>query len=308
MSKQANELMARRIANEVLDHLGVNAYPVDLEEIAMQLRCPVQDASGFPPHCYGALALLEGRFNILVSTACPTPGLRRFTIGHEIGHASIDGHTDALKWSDQAGARVALSEGHYRSLRDPVEVEADHFASELLLPERWARPLIDSLPIGMNAIRAVADHFEASLSAAAVRYASLSAAPVAIVLSKGETIEWVAASREVTQADFFRYNAVRTAIVPRGSATKRLADNPDAVLKSLEASSTGLLCEWFPRAPSTVSVDVDAIGLGAYGRVLTLLVCSEMPDPDELYLLEEREEAEEEKGDWRNTLRREAGY
>jgi Zn-dependent peptidase ImmA (M78 family) len=308
MVRQANEIMARRIANEVLDDLGVNVYPVDLEAIAMQLRCPVQDASGFPPHCYGALALLEGEFKILVSTACPTPGLRRFTIGHEIGHASIDGHTDALNWGDQAGARVALSEGHYRSMRDPIEVEADHFASELLMPQRWVRPLIDSLPVGMNAIHEVADRFEASLSAAAVRYATVSAAPVVVVLSRGETIEWVAASREVTQADFFRFNAVRTAIVPRGSATRRLAEHPDAVLQCSEASSTGLLCEWFPRAPSVVTVDVDAVGLGSYGRVLTLVMCSEMPDPDELYLMEESEGTEADGGDWRDALRREAGY
>jgi Zn-dependent peptidase ImmA (M78 family) len=306
--RQANEIMARRIANEVLDHLEVDVYPVDLEGIAMQLRCPVQEASGFPPHCYGALALSEGEFKILVSSACPTLGLRRFTIGHELGHASIDGHTDALNWSDQAGARVALSEGHYRSMRDPVEVEADHFASELLMPHRWARPLIDSLPVGMSAIREVANKFEASLSAAAVRYVSVSAAPVVVVLSRGETIEWVAASREVTQADFFKYNALRTAIVPRGSATRHLAEHPDAVLRCSEASSTGLLCEWFPRAPSVVTVDVDAVGLGSYGRVLTLLICSEMPDPDELYLMEKSEVTEAEKGDWRDALRREAGY
>lgn len=308
MWRQANEMMARRVANEVLDQLGVNTYPVDLEGIAIELRCPVQDAAGFPPHCYGALALVQGEFRILVSTACPTPGLRRFTIGHEIGHASIDGHTDALNWGDQAGARIALSEGHYRSMRDPIEVEADHFGSELLMPQRWARPLVDVLPVGMNAIREVANQFGASLSAAAVRYAALSAAPVVVVLTKGEAIEWVAASNEVAQADFFRFNAVRTVVLPRGSATRRLAEHPDAVDRCSEASSRGPLCEWFPRAPSSVSVEVDAVGLGSYGRVLTLLMCSDMPDPDELYLMEESKGVEAERGDWRDALRREAGY
>lgn len=308
MGRPANEIMARRVANEVLDQLRVNAYPVDLEGIAAELRCPVQDTPGFPPHCYGALALVQGGFHILVSTTCPTPGLRRFTIGHEIGHASIDGHTDALNWADQGGAQVALSEGHYRSRKDPTEIEADHFASELLMPLRWARPLIDKLPVGMDAIRTVADAFQASLSAAAVRYAALSAAPVVAVLTRGSSIEWISASRPVAEAGFFKFNALRTAAVPLVSPTRWLADRPDAVRACSPASGTGYLCEWFRRAPAHVTVDIDAVGLGSYGRVLTLLVCSDLPDPDELYLMESADDEDGETGDWRDAMRREAGY
>lgn len=309
MTRAPNELMARRMANELLATLDIQTYPVDPITIAERSGVQVEDISGFPPHCFGALTIIDGRFRILVSTACPTPRHRRFTVCHEIGHASIDGHVDAIQWVDQGGTRTAFSEGHFRSRKDPVEVEADHFASELLMPGRWARPVVDMLPVGLDAIRTLSDRFEASLSSAAVRYAQLAAAPVAVVLARGDSIEWVCASPEVQQADFFRYNAIRTATIPQGSATRRLATTPDAVLAGEQDSSTDLLCEWFPRAPKDLEVVVDALGLGAYGRVLSLLFCPDLPEPDEIYLQEQLgEDRHEDRADWRSQMRREAGY
>lgn len=309
MARVANEIMARRVANETLTTLGIASYPVDPVAIAEQLGFSVEDTPGFPAHCFGALSFVDGTFRILVSTACPTAGHRRFTVSHEVGHAAIDGHLDAMGWMEQEGARTALSEGHYRSRKDPVEVEADHFASELLMPECWARSVVDALPVGLDAIRTLADRFEASLSCAAVRYAQLSAAPVVVVLARGHTIEWVSASREVQQAEFFRYNATRTATLPSGSATRRLADVPEAVHAGEQDSSVDFLQDWFPRAPRGLRVEVDALGLGVYGRVLSLLVCNDLPEEDELYLQEQLgDDHGEESRDWRSQMRREAGY
>lgn len=301
--------MARRVANEVLTSLAVTSYPVDTDAIAVQLGLSVHDIPSFSSHCFGALSLVDGKFRILVSEACPTVGHRRFTVSHEVGHAAIDGHVDAMQWVVQGSEKTAFSEGHYRSVKDPVEVEADHFASELLLPERWARPVVDTLPVGMDAIRTLANRFGASLSCAAVRYAQLSAAPVVVVLSRGDKVEWVAASREVRDADFFRYNATRTARVPSGSAARRLADDPAAVRAGEADGSTDFLGDWFPRAPRGLTVEVDALGLGTYGRVLSLLVFHDLPEPDEIYLQEQLgEDQGEYELDWRSEMRRQAGY
>jgi hypothetical protein len=311
MKGVANEIMARRTANEVLDLLGVDRFPVDPEAVAATLHIPVAETPGFPPHCFGALSLTDSQFRILISDACPTRGLRRFTVAHEIGHASMDHHTEAMNWvNHESGTQIALSEGHYRSAKDVVEVEADHFASELLMPQRWAQPLVDQLPPGIEAIRTLAERFDTSLTSAAVRYAGLSAPPLLVVLSRGTVIEWVSPSREVAHADFFRYNPMRAASLPRRCATSRLADDPDGVRSCREATSSGHLCEWFPRAPRDVTVEIDAVGLGSYGRVLTLILCSDFPEADELYLREQAgaEDPMSEQSDWRTTMRREAGY
>jgi hypothetical protein len=298
--------MARRTANQLLDSLGVTEYPVDPEAIATRLRIEVVDTPGFPPHCYGGLVLSDGQFRIVVSTACPTPELRRFTIAHEVGHASIDEHTQGLEWVDQAGQQVALSEGHFRGTKNPIEIEADHFASELLMPQRWAQHPVDTLPPGIEAIREIARRFNTSLASTAVRYATLSAAPILVVLSKDRTIEWISRSPSVAETAFIRFQPAKDAWAPPGSATRVVADDPEAVSASKQASSAGYLFEWFPRAPKHLTVEVEAIGLGSYGRVLSLLMCPNLPDPDELYLEEEGEDAEDR--DWRSALRREAGY
>lgn len=303
---RGNELKARRAANQLLDDLRITQYPVDPESIARSCRIEVVDTPGFPPHCYGGLVLADGRYRILVSTDCPTPGLRRFTVAHEVGHASIDEHTLGLAWIDRdGGERMALSEGHFRSAKNPLEVEADHFASELLMPWRWAQGLVDSLPQGMDAIREIARSFDTSLASAGVRYAALSAAPVLVVLSKDRTIEWISRSPGIDDVSFVRFQS-RDSWAPAGSATAVLAGDPDAVRASGQASSAGYLSEWFPRAPSHLTVEVDAIGLGSYGRILSLIMCPNLPDPDELYLTEQKDGSEDE--DWRGGMRREAGY
>lgn len=303
---KGNELMARRVANQLLDDLGITEYPVQPEAIATSLGIEVVDAPGFPPNCYGGLVFSDGRFRIVVSTACPTPELRRFTIAHEVGHASIDEHTQGLTWADQGGDQVALSEGHFRSTKNPIEVEADHFASELLMPQRWAQHLVDTLPQGVDTIREIARRFDTSLASAAVRYVSLSSAPVLVVLSKDRTIEWISRSRSIDDVSFIRFHAARDAWAPPGSATRLLADDPEAVRACRQTSSAGYLFEWFPRAPKHLTLEVEGVGLGSYGRVLSLLMCPDLTDPDELYLAEEEQDPEDR--DWRSTMRREAGY
>ena len=61
-----------------------------------------------------------------------------------------------------------------------------------------------------------------------------------------------------------------------------------------------LLCEWFEGAPPTVEVIEEAIGLGSYGRVLTVLIIPDLPDADES---DERDPEDHEGGDWRDALR-----
>jgi hypothetical protein len=250
----------------------------------------------FPVDCYGAFSLAEGEFRILVSDACPSRGLRRFTIGHELGHASIEGHLDRLIRTGD----FALSVGHFRGSKDPVEVEADHFASELLLPTRWAKPLVEAATPGLAAIRDLGQRFDASLPCAAVRFTSLSPEPAIVVLSNGLTIEWVSRSAHFEGIPWLRLRGVKGEWAPPGCATRHLADRRQDIFGGAERTGMAYLCEWFPGAPKDLMVDEEALGLGAYGRVLTVLYCPDLPDSDELY---EEERADDAPRDWRDRLR-----
>ena len=65
-------------------------------------------------------------------------------------------------------------------------------------------------------------------------------------------------------------------------------------------SAASLLCEWFEGAPDDLEVEEDAVGLGSFGRVLTILVAPELPHPDEL---QEKADRSDHDRDWRDGLR-----
>ncbi|MGH9891760.1 MAG: ImmA/IrrE family metallo-endopeptidase [bacterium] len=166
MSKEAYPALARRRANQLLDELAITSFPVDPERVAAAKGIQIETHAKFPKGRYGALVRQGDLFRIVVWDGCPTLGHRRFTIAHELGHYHLDGHIEALL----ASTGIAVSSGgNYTGRKDPFEVEADAFASELLMAERFARPVIKALSSGLAAVREVANRFVVSFSAAAIR-------------------------------------------------------------------------------------------------------------------------------------------
>lgn len=296
MHRPPREHMARRAANDLLDSYGVVQMPVDPEWLATQDGARVVEQSGFPDGCYGALCLSGGSFQILISADCPNPGHRRFTIAHEVAHFTIEGHLDGLTWTGE----FALSQGHFRGRRDPIEVEADCFASELLMPTRWAKEIVERSRPGVDAVREIARQFGTSVSAAAIRFVALSAEPAVVILSNGLEIEWVAHSEHFDAASWMRFRRHKGEWAPPGSATRHLGARRDHVLAGREDLGSGLLCEWFEGAPRDVEVEEEVLGLGPFGRTLTVLACPTLLEPD---LLDGDEEESDEPDDWRSPLR-----
>jgi hypothetical protein len=271
LRKLAQPEAARRRAVHVLQELGITAAPIAPEQVAAAKKVTLETRSDFPPDVYGALARRGNQFWILVSRACPTGGHRRFTISHELGHYHLDGHLEALL----NNADVAFSRGgNYRG-KDPYEVEADAFASELLMPEALARPVVERLVPGIEAVRAIADQFGVSLSAAAIRLAMLSPEPCAAILCHNRTVEWVSFSAAFDGYSWTRRQR-RGDWAPRRSGTYALAREHDRVVAGDGESGSVLLCEWFEGAPAVEATD-ECVGLGPYGRVLTILSCPDLP-------------------------------
>jgi len=282
---------ARARAVAVIEELGINQLPVSPEAIAAARRIVLEERDGFPPQIFGAFEYARDGFKIYVSSACPTPGHRRFTIAHELGHYHLDGHLDALM-AGTGAIKTSLS-GHYRSRKDPLEVEADAFASELLMPARLIRGVLGRVGRDVlgSALR-LAKQAATSRVAAAVRVVEMADALCAVVVSHEGAIEWMSCSPALWEYDFVR-RPWRGEWAPRGSGALRLAHDPDAVVAGASDGSTLLVCEWFDGAPETGKVEESSIGLGAYGRVLTVLFIPFLPDPDALYVRRQRIEDEE---------------
>ena len=119
-------------------------------------------------------------FGILYATHIPSEGFQRFSVGHELGHYFLEGHIDHVLPKDG----VHTSHAGFVSA-DPYELEADQFAAGLLMPSsRSSARSVGRMP-GLAVVESLAGLCKTSLTATAIRYAELTDAAVAIVISTG---------------------------------------------------------------------------------------------------------------------------
>lgn len=285
-TREALDRAAREKAREVLAEAGITGGPVSPFKIAAAVGFPLPiDDVTMPPPAFGALYKEGNSFRIMVSNTCPNEGFRRFTICHELGHLFLDGHLDELF---EAGDRHFSETSQFRGQKKPwFEIQADTFAAELLVPSAFAEPVVRAAGHGLAAVRAIETKFETSLSCAAVRYAELASDSVAVILSRNGTVEWACTSGQMRE-HWWGKRGLKGENAPKESVTAYLGRSSKAVSAGEERSTEGWLNDWFEGAP-VVSVEEEALGLGSYGRVLTVLHCGNIPTPDQERIREDRE-------------------
>lgn len=294
----AREFLARKTARGVLEELAIVSLPVNVMDIVARRSLLFEENANFPPMVFGAVFRGGDTFGLMVSKDCFSDHHRRFTIAHELGHYHLPDHLERLL---PHGCDIAVSlAGNFRSSKDPFEIEADIFANELLMPEKLARPIMKSSAAGLPAVYALADACETSLSSAAVRYAALTDDPIAVLLTNNGVIEWVARSGALWQHPWARANRKKD-WAPRGSATKQLANDIPRVHAGETATTSCLMCEWFADAPSAIEVQEDAVGLGSFGRVLTVLHAPDLSDVDDV--VDSDAGNGDDPPDWRSAMR-----
>lgn len=285
------ERIARQAARAVIGEMGLASVPVDPFDIAKRKDIRVLE-DDFGVDVYGACGLINKKFVIAISKSCPTEGHRRFTAAHELGHYHINGHFDHL--FDGTDKFVRSKGAHFHQGGDAIEREADHFASELLMPDKLVHPLMHGKP-NLAMARRIATKCGVSLTSATITMARLSGDPVAIFMSKDGVIDWPAFSPSFSEYPWSKRRAKGEWAPPR-SGTKKLACDREAVREGTEIEEEGLLCEWYPDAPDSVSVTEYALGLGDYGRVLTILVPDALPDADQ----EQERDWRRQRKEWQN--------
>lgn len=106
----------------------------------------------------------------------------KFTMTHEFGHWIL--HRDDSQF-------FLCSEGDmYDYKKNYMEVEANVFAAEMLMPKRWVKPKFWALEPSLAKIREMADFFKVSTTAAALRYVEKSKHACMIVFSDGRKVKW----------------------------------------------------------------------------------------------------------------------
>lgn len=168
---------ARKQAEAIHLRYGAGDLPVDVEAIAERIGAPViyddlgsEDISGLLiSNDAGACIMIQRSHH---------PKRRRFSIAHEIGHF-------VLRHQSEHGEHVHVDRGNYISFRDArsskgvdaKEMEANAFASSLLMPEalvrRMAQELTQGRPLLDHHVSALASQFEVSEQAMTIRLTTL---------------------------------------------------------------------------------------------------------------------------------------
>jgi len=160
-------------AQQLLDEHGLSELPVPVEMIAEQSGAAVRYRT-FDGDVSGLLLRTEDGIIIGVNSTHPKTR-QRFTIAHELGHLLL--HKEELLHVDEsASIRFRDEESSLATKAD--EIEANQFASELLMPAHLVWKEIDALPDDLDpedAIPVLAERFEVSEQAMTLRLNRLGA-------------------------------------------------------------------------------------------------------------------------------------
>jgi hypothetical protein len=257
--------MARHKAEAFLRDEGITTLPVDPFAIAARHEITVQ-----PDTAAGVSGMLLRHgdvFGILYATHIPSEGFQRFSVSHELGHYFLDGHIDHVLPKNGVHASYA---GFVSS--DPYELEADHFAAGLLMPcAPFKRAMARQRP-GLEAVESLAGLCKTSLTATAIRYAELTDDAIAIVISTGPTIDFCFLSDTMKSLPQLAWLRKGTPL-PAGTATARLNANVGSIANGDRAEAEVDVMDWLGGTRSALATE-QVVGLGGYGKTLTVLSCS----------------------------------
>ena len=278
MAKKNNNelgLIQSRYAGEgKATEFGFTALPVDPLEIAGKVDIDVQAKPKTTVGVSGMLLRHGDNFGILYATHIENPGFQRFSIGHELGHYFLPGHIDAvLGGCNMHESRAGFTSG------DKYEMEADHFAAGLLMPQKLFIPAMRRAGEGLAAIEYLASLCQTSLTATAIRFTQCSRDPVAIVVSTGHTIHYCFMSDSLRDVDGIDWIRKREAIA-RNTPTFTFNQDLSKVQQAARVTATSNFQDWFGGHHS-IEIREDVIGLGGYGKTLTVLHEIDIADEDE---------------------------
>lgn len=259
---------AVRAAENLLQKRGLACLPIDPFDIAASLDILVQPKPETAVGVSGMLLWQGTTFGILYATHIDNEGFQRFSVGHELGHYLLAGHLDHLFPSGYGQHR---SHAGFVST-NTYELEADYFAAGLLMPEPLFSQAGQSFPVGLAAIKSLASLCRTSLTATAMRYLDTTTAPVAIVVSTGQHIEYSFLSLAMEQIAGVK-RPRKGCPLPLDSATSQFNGTPRQITLALETTSMVDLRIWLGGDQELNGVE-EVLGLGRYGKTLTILSVS----------------------------------
>lgn len=266
---------AAQAAEQIIKGMGVTTLPVDPRTIAEKREIVVQAKPVEDKGCSGMLVRLGNDFAIAYATHLQNEGFENFSIAHELGHYFMPGHVEAVIRGENG---MHVSRAGFNS-HDKYEAEADRFAAGLLMPRHLFFPAIEKAGQGLVAIDALAILCKTSLHATAIRYTQCTRDPVAIIVSRGGIIDHCFMSEALKQLNGIDWIKKREG-VPRNTATFAFNQISTNVEHGVRVEETSNLQHWFG-GKRCIEISEDVVGLGRYGKTLTVLYDIDLPEPED---------------------------
>jgi len=213
---------------------GLDRFPIKVAEVAIDFsrqvfpEAPITLIRGkdfsdkfegmLLPHPSG-----NGEWGIVYNDSITSKGRINFTLAHELGHyllhrqMSADGNRcsthDMFRWDSEYGQ---------------MEADANTFASFLLLPLDDFREQVRNARMSIDLARHLSDRYEVSLTAAILKWLSITDARAMIVVGRDGFIDWAWSSESLFRSGvFYRARQVTTPLPGQSLAARAdpLADN-----------------------------------------------------------------------------------
>lgn len=145
------------------------------------------------PHPNGS-----GEWGIIYNETIRSPGRRNFTLAHELGHYLLHRQTNPNGLECSNRNMADWDEG-----RNKIEGEANTFASYLLMPLDDFRAQIKDRPIDIDVMTDLADRYAVSLTAAILKWMTITKKRAMIVVGKDGFIDWAWSSEPLIKSGIF---------------------------------------------------------------------------------------------------------
>lgn len=172
---KANPSAARQKAADLLVELGIDKAPVPIERIIKKKQITLQFAP-FEEDLSG-MAFIDQGMAIIGVNSQHAPNRQRFTAAHELGHHLL--HAQEITGAvhlDKGPMRALLRNDQSSQGVHALEIEANAFASELLMPRDLLVGALDGNPVDIEddeQIEALSKKFKVSTAAMRFRLAAL---------------------------------------------------------------------------------------------------------------------------------------
>lgn len=262
--------MATQRGEKIAEEFGFTAFPIEPKEIARRKDIEVVAKPPDVKGVSGAIIFADPNVTIIYSTEHENTGFENFSIAHELGHYFLPGHPEEI--GAQGGAHMSRADFTQNT---SIELEADHFASGLLMPTTLTRRFLSKNQVGLDGIVRLAQEAGCSCTSAAIRAAEVGAYPIAVIVSHGDFIVYAFTSSAFK--DLGKLSFLKKGTPLPESATLRFNRDPSNVRLARRHTAETTLREWFD-CPTNVALDEEIIGLGRYGYTLTVLTSEVLPE------------------------------